>query len=442
MNSFSSESDFFPSTNNWEDITKYGDFQLLHSGTYANIYRAKKAGKYFLLKAPKSDNTANINILKREYEVSVGIDHPNITSAFTIENIPEIGLCLVMEYVDGENLSEYLRHNPSAKSREKVLVQLLSAVGYLHKKNIIHNDLKPENIIISKQEGNLKLIDFGLSDDDVHYLAKTLGCTPSYASPELLSGNTIIDTRSDIYSIGKLIQLLFPVRYGMVWHRCLRKNPKARVESTDTILKVIRQRRILYYVLLILAIFGIAAYITLPTIIARAEYDSAVSEAEDMFKSRCAEEGISDADIPHVSMNSYFRISQDKTVRRDSLYSIMTIELNDRVTRRNGIQTLDSLYKAYEDIVSNEPYEIFGMFDVVRFVKEYNELRDAHILLFKKEHYKDEFYSFCEKRREEYNVAIYKIVHSLPDYGELPYEQIKFYNELAMSGQPYRPYKN
>lgn len=441
MNSFPSESEFFLENNSWGHIAKYGDFQLLHSGTYANTYRARKAGKYFLLKTPKSDNTAYLNILKREYEVSVGIDHPNITSAFTIECIPEIGPCLVMEYVDGENLTDFLSRNPRTSSKKKVLAQLLSAVEYLHKRNIIHNDLKPENIIISKQEGNLKLIDFGLSDDEVHYLSRTLGCTPNYASPELLSGRGSVDVRSDIFSLGKIIRLLFPVRYSLIWCKCTRERPRDRFRSVASILSTINRRRLLNILIPLLALLGATTYLFLPEYLQRIEYDSEVAEAESFFVSICNKEELTAENIPHISFNSYFGSGLNRQEREDSLLSVMSIELRDRIVRRDGIRKLDSLYNAYADIVSHEPYRIFGMFDVTKFVKEYNEIRDTQILLLHKDHYKDEFFSYCEKRWEDYSTAIYKIVDTRPDFNNLPYEEIEFYNQLVLSGQPYRPYR-
>ena len=441
MNSSDSESVLFPADSNWEDIAKYGDFQLLHRGTYADTYRARKAGKYFLLKTPKSGNTAYLNILKREYEVSAGLDHPNIISAFTLDFIPELGPCLVMEYADGENLSEFLNHRPGVRARKKIMFQLLSAVGYLHKRNIVHNDLKPENIIISRQEGNLKLIDFGLSDDAVHYLAKTLGCTPSFASPELRSGSSTVDARSDIFSIGRIIRMMFPYRYFLIWKKCTRSRPASRFGSAEAVSRAIKGGVIANWAIPIIILLGTVLSLTLPGSLQRWEYDSAVAEAETDFRDRCTDANISIDDIPHVSQSSYFEFAPDKAARKDSLTSLMDTELNDRIIMRNGTQRLDSLYNTYADIVGHEPYMIFGMTDVTRFVQEYGEIRDSQILLLNKARYKDEFYSYSRKKMEEYNTALYKIVHSLPDFGDLPYEEIKFYSDLALAGQPYRPYR-
>lgn len=243
MSSAAEESSLFTSDFKWEDVSKYADFELIHGGAYADTFRASKAGKYFLLKVPHDGDPANLNILKREYEISVGLSHPNISNVITFEIVPDFGPCLVIEYIDGISLHDYLRGNPTNEERKKLLGQLLSAVGYLHERDIIHNDIKPDNIIITAREHNLKLIDFGLSDDDVHYLAKTLGCTPKYASPELLREEGTLDARSDIYSIGLIVKELLPGRYPLIVKKCLNDDPTRRFRSISALDKAIKRRR-------------------------------------------------------------------------------------------------------------------------------------------------------------------------------------------------------
>lgn len=150
--------------------------------------------------------------LKREYELSTGLSHPFMVNILSFEEDTPIGPGILMEYVNGRNLKEYLKEKPNLSNRITIWNQILDAVSYIHHKGIIHNDLKPENILLTYSGDNVKLLDFGLSDDDSHYLSKSLGCTIHYASPELLKLGELsaaerriqaksLDVRSDIYSL-------------------------------------------------------------------------------------------------------------------------------------------------------------------------------------------------------------------------------------------------
>jgi len=223
---------------------EWSDKEFLFETESARFYRLSKSGKYFLLKGPKSDAGLHKSLIEREFNIARNLDHPNIAKALFLEDKG-----MILEYVDGVNLREFLAGNPSAELRRRVLSQLLDAVGYIHRKGVVHNDLKPENILISSKDNSVRLIDFGLSDDDAYYLAKTMGCSPAYASPELLGRQGNVDARSDIFSLGRIIKEIFPKKYKSIAAKCLSINPSRRYPNTDSIKAAIQRSDRLPYLL-------------------------------------------------------------------------------------------------------------------------------------------------------------------------------------------------
>ena len=219
----------------------YSDPVLLSENSMTRLYRVSRDGKYFIIKTSK-DNTGRLNALvRREYEISIGLDCPYVVNVFTYEQDTVVGPGIIMEYVDGRTLSEFLKENPPMQLRRRVFGQLLEAVAYLHRKSIIHNDLKPENILITHSDNTVKLIDFGLSDDDAHYLSKTPGCTPEYASPELLAHSAPLDVRSDIYSLGLLMRDIFGGKYRYISGKALRKDATKRYTNVEQMQKAFKR---------------------------------------------------------------------------------------------------------------------------------------------------------------------------------------------------------
>lgn len=219
----------------------YSDPVLLSENSLTRLYRVSRDGKYFIIKTSK-DNTGRLNALvRREYEISIGLDCPYVVNVFTYEQDTVVGPGIIMEYVDGRTLSEFLKENSPIQQRRRVFGQLLEAVAYLHRKSIIHNDLKPENILITHSDNTVKLIDFGLSDDDAHYLSKTPGCTPEYASPELLAHSAPFDARSDIYSLGLLMRDIFGGKYRYISGRALRKDAAKRYTDVEQMQKAFKR---------------------------------------------------------------------------------------------------------------------------------------------------------------------------------------------------------
>ena len=188
---------------------KSSEAVLLHSTSLSRLYRISLHGRHFLFKTPVSDDSFSLAMLRREYEISAGCAHPNIVNVLAFCETSPVGAGILMEYIDGRTLDIFLAESPSAASRSKIFGEMLSAVAYLHQRGVIHNDLKPANLLVTNNGNTLKLIDFGLSDTATHYLYHTLGCSPEYASPELRNRSEVIDVRSDIYSVGLMMRLIF-----------------------------------------------------------------------------------------------------------------------------------------------------------------------------------------------------------------------------------------
>ena len=243
---------------------RYTDVELIATTAHARLYRMRRAGRLFMAKTTVSGDARSLELLQREYELTLGLSHPHIIHVYTYEASTPVGPAIIMEYVDGCTLTEYLAEHSNKAARQRVFEQLLSATAYLHKAGVLHNDLKPDNILITRTNHDVRLIDFGFSDDDSHDRIRALGGTRGYASPELAAQAHGIDTRSDIYSLGCIMQQLFPGRYKHIAGRCTHPKCERRYADVDSLAHAWRYRRL---PLQLVGALVIAALILLPTLL-------------------------------------------------------------------------------------------------------------------------------------------------------------------------------
>ncbi len=149
--------------------SEWRDISLLQTRSRTQIYTASRYGRRFVLKALTPDTASLTDYrLQQEQEFQLGIQlvHPNIAATYSLEEIDGVGRCIVQEWIDGLTLGEWLRAKPTKAARKRVFSQLLDALEYIHSLQLVHHDLKPDNILITRNGANVKLIDFGLSATD------------------------------------------------------------------------------------------------------------------------------------------------------------------------------------------------------------------------------------------------------------------------------------
>lgn len=223
--------------------SSFTDFAELPSKGYCRLAKAQRYGVWNVLKGLKpqyADDEQYREMISKEFSLMVGLNHPNIVRAYATEQIPVWGSCIVMEFVDGRTLSDFLSENPSAELRRKVVDELLAAMAYFHKKQIVHQDLKPSNILVTHDGDHVKIIDFGLSDSREYAILKEPAYTKAYAAPEQLSGNEI-DNRTDLYAFGLILRQLFPKRYNGIAKKCLQPQREKRYGSAEAVQNAIRE---------------------------------------------------------------------------------------------------------------------------------------------------------------------------------------------------------
>ena len=217
--------------------------QLLSAKGHNALYVATRFGRKYVLKAlaePYRESTPHIELLRKEFTIGVGVDHPNIVRLLDFGHMDSIGWYIQMEYIDGITLDQFLDAKPPAAISRRILEQLLDALSCLHERQIIHRDIKPSNILITRNGSTVKLIDFGVSDADDYVTFKQPAGSMAYIAPEQLAGKPV-DNRADIYSVGKIIALLFPRHYKYIVRTCTRVNPTDRYSSCAQVLQAIRR---------------------------------------------------------------------------------------------------------------------------------------------------------------------------------------------------------
>lgn len=226
-----------------DNITEY--FEITTQSKYNTFYKIKRFGRWFLLKGLKPEYATQplyVSLLKKEFELSAELSHPNIVVTLLKEDNPRIGPAIMMEYIDGVTLDQFLATNPTTEQRQKVVMQLLDAMQYFHSKQITHRDLKPSNILITHNGFNVKIIDFGLADADNYAIFKQPAGTISYAAPEQMVSGSTIGCRTDIYSFGLILREIFPKRYSAIARKCTQSTPSKRYANAADILRAIHRQ--------------------------------------------------------------------------------------------------------------------------------------------------------------------------------------------------------
>ena len=250
-----------------EGDTLLGDAYLIGKpvgeGGMSRVYEAvhKRTGRRLAVKEMKPE-TFSEDIIRHECDVLARLNHegiPRINDSFS-ENST---FYIVMEFVDGLPLDRWLKEREATKEQKENIVRSLCGIlEYLHGNDvgIVFVDLSPDNIMIG-ENGELYLIDFGISGKIDEQLP-VQAATPGYSAPEVFAGR-MVDQRADIYSLGKILQLLYtgevpdqmpeavkgadeeaeaapemPAdnrRIAEVIARCTARNPQERYESVEEV---------------------------------------------------------------------------------------------------------------------------------------------------------------------------------------------------------------
>ena len=270
----------------------YEIIALLGAGGMGAVYRAQdtKLPRQVALKLlpPSFANDAGALLrFRREAELLASLSHPNIVTIYEIGQEGQT-LYIAMELVDGKVLSDVLTSGPMAiRDVFEVATQIATGLAFAHHARIVHRDLKPKNIVV-RQDGLVKILDFGLSklagptpqtrlDQTTTTLTgpRTLLGTVDYMSPQQAAGLPV-DFRSDQFSFGLLLYEIatgkrpfergtaaqtlaaiiedepkpatsvnpeIPPALDTIIRRCLKKNPEERYVSTDDLARELRENR-------------------------------------------------------------------------------------------------------------------------------------------------------------------------------------------------------
>ncbi len=190
---------------------RYEITELIGIGGMADVYKAMDImeNKVVAVKILKTEFSSNQEFLRRfrnESKAIAVLSHPNIVKIFDVGFTEKIQY-IVMEYIDGITLKEYIEQQTTLKWNEVVhfTVQILRALQHAHDRGIVHRDIKPQNIMLFT-DGTIKVMDFGIArfarEEGKTLSDKTIGSV-HYISPEQARGD-FTDEKSDIYSVGAM----------------------------------------------------------------------------------------------------------------------------------------------------------------------------------------------------------------------------------------------
>lgn len=200
-------------------VPYYRILSLANSGGMANVYRALdlRSSKIVAIKHPFPQCLANPNIInhfRERVNYYLYLNHPNIVKLVDFVAYKN-DYFIVMEYIDGISLNDYIEKIAAPLTPSNcfnIIMNVLSAMDYMHSKEILHLDIKPGNIMLTRNN-TIKMIDLGISSKicDVQHVESRSG-SPLYMSPEQITKNPL-GRYTDIYAIGIVLYCMLTKRH-------------------------------------------------------------------------------------------------------------------------------------------------------------------------------------------------------------------------------------
>ncbi len=188
-------------------VDRYEILEKIGTGGMSDVYKSKdhKLNRYVAVKVLKQEFSENANFVSKfrvEAQAAAGLMHPNIVNVYDVGEENDVYF-IVMELVEGITLKKYIERKArlSVKEAISIAIQVSMGIEAAHNNHIIHRDIKPQNIIISK-EGKVKVTDFGIAKAATsNTITSNVMGSVHYTSPEQARGG-YSDEKSDIYSLG------------------------------------------------------------------------------------------------------------------------------------------------------------------------------------------------------------------------------------------------
>ena len=241
---------------------RYAVLSKIGAGGMADVYKGRDQmlNRYVAIKVLKKQYKEDENFVRKfrsEAQAAAGLIHPNIVNVYDVGEDRGLNY-MVMELVEGITLKEYIERKGRLSHKEtiSIAIQMCSGIGAAHASGIIHRDIKPQNIIISK-DGKVKVTDFGIAKAITSNTVSTNAMgSVHYTSPEQARGG-FSDQRSDIYSIGitlfemvtgqvpfdgeTTVEVVYtpdlPYSLEQIILKCTQKSSERRYESTGALIQ-------------------------------------------------------------------------------------------------------------------------------------------------------------------------------------------------------------
>jgi serine/threonine protein kinase len=254
-------SDFIPMDDDIGKADCFTDFQSLPTNGFNRLVRARRGGKWWVLKTLKEPYLADpayTGLLHKEADILSLVQGVGTPECKGLEQVPGLGPCIVMEWIDGVTLEEWLKTKHSRAERLRIARELIAVCSRFHHLQVVHRDLKPSNIMVTRNGQHVIVIDFGLADTYSYNCFKQPAGSTGYISEEQMK-SAQPDLRNDIYALGKILQQL---RLGPFYRLAIRRYLcpiRLRYEDAKDIRHAVQLlHSVALLILLVIAFIGIA----------------------------------------------------------------------------------------------------------------------------------------------------------------------------------------